>query len=240
MMAKHTVSYGEKEITFELKRKNIKNINLRIKPDMSILVSANKNVPLEVIEGFVRQKGAWIYKQLDYFKEFQSSKPAEKEYISGESIRYLGRQYRLRVRKSETETVKYLRGFIYLNVKDPDDIKTKELLYKQWLNERADFHFNKSLDRMYELVKNFNIPRPELKIRQMQSRWGSCHREKKVIVLNSDLIKTPKYCIDYVMLHELIHFKHRYHDKEFYNFLTSLMPDWKQRKKALDEEIIKY
>jgi predicted metal-dependent hydrolase len=74
----------------------------------------------------------------------------------------------------------------------------------------------------------------------MKSRWGSCHREKKVIVLNSDLIKTPKYCIDYVMLHELIHFKHRYHDKEFYNFLTSLMPDWKQRKKALDEEITKY
>ncbi len=238
-MAKHTVSYGEKEITFELKRKKVKNINLRIKPDMSILVSANKNVPLEVIEGFIRQKGAWIYKHLEYFKEFQANKPAEKEYVSGESFRYLGRQYRLRVRESEVETVKYLRGFIYLYVKDPDDIKRKEKLYNQWLNERASIHFNNSLDRMYELVKNFNIPRSELKIRQMKSRWGSCHREKKVIVLNSDLIKTPKYCIDYVMLHELIHFKHRYHDKEFYNFLASLMPDWKQRKKALDEEVIK-
>jgi len=238
-MAKHTVSYGEKEITFELQRKKVKNINLRIKPDMSILVSANKNVPLEVIEGFIRQKGAWIYKHLEYFKEFQANKPAKKEYISGESFRYLGRQYRLRVRKSEIETVKYFRGFIYLYVKDPDDIKRKEKLYNQWLNERASIHFNNSLDRMYELVKNFNIPRPEMKIRQMKSRWGSCHREKKVIVLNSDLIKTPKYCIDYVMLHELIHFKHRYHDKEFYNFLASLMPDWKQRKKALDEEVIK-
>ena len=124
-------------------------------------------------------------------------------------------------------------------VKDPDDIKGKEKLYKQWLNERAVFHFNKSLDRIYETVRKYNIPKPEIKIREMKSRWGSCHRDAGLIVLNSELIKTPKHCIDYVVLHELIHFKFKYHDNEFYTFLTSLMPDWKKWKKILDEEVIK-
>ena len=73
----------------------------------------------------------------------------------------------------------------------------------------------------------------------MKARWGSCHNKDKTILLNLELIKAPKYCIDYVVLHELIHFKYRNHDKKFYTFLTLLMPDWKRRKEILDEEVIK-
>lgn len=238
-MAKHTVKYGKSEITFELTRKNVKNINLRIKPDMSIWVSANKNVPLEAIENFVKQKGEWIHKHINYFREFQPVRCTKLEYLSGESVRYLGRQYRLRVRESDTETVKYMRGFIYLCVKDTSDASRKEKLFKRWLNERALEHFHESLDRMHETVKNYKIPKPEIKIREMKSRWGSCHRDAGLIVLNSKLIKTPKDCIDYVVLHELAHFKYKNHDSQFYTFLTSLMPDWKMRKKMLDDEVIK-
>jgi len=89
------------------------------------------------------------------------------------------------------------------------------------------------------LVKSYNIPKPEIKIREMKARWGSCHRKDQVILLNSELIKAPKYCIDYVVLHELIHFKYNNHDTDFYAFLISLMPDWEKRKKILDEETIK-
>jgi len=73
----------------------------------------------------------------------------------------------------------------------------------------------------------------------MKARWGSCLKEKNIILLNSELIKAPKFCIDYVILHELIHFKYRNHDAEFYDFMTSLMPDWKQRKEILDEEVVR-
>jgi predicted metal-dependent hydrolase len=68
---------------------------------------------------------------------------------------------------------------------------------------------------------------------------GILSQDANVIVLNSELIKTPKHCIDYVVLHELIHFKYKNHDNKFYAFLTSLMPDWKKRKKILDEDEIK-
>ena len=236
-MTRHTVNYGEKEINFELERKNVKNINLNIRPDMSIAVSANEDVPLDIIEDFVKEKGPWICKNINYFKEFQPDEKSKREYISGESLKYLGRQYRLRVRKSEAETVKYFRGFIYLYVKDTEDFNKKEKLFNDWMYEKANIHFNKSLDRMY---KNYDIEKPSIKIREMKARWGSCHREDKVIILNSELIKAPKHCIDYVVLHELIHFKYKNHNDEFYTFLTSLMPDWGKRKKILDEEVIKH
>lgn len=90
---------------------------------------------------------------------------------------------------------------------------------------------------MYQLVRNYNISKPGIKIREMKARWGSCHRKDNIILLNTELIKAAKYCIDYVTLHELIHFKYKNHDNEFYTFLRSLMPDWENRKKILDEEV---
>ena len=237
-MTKYMINYGDKEIFFELERKDVKNINLNIRPDMSIVVSANDNVPLDCIINFVKEKGSWILKNIDYFKGFEPHKKYKLEYVSGESIKYLGRQYRLKVIEYEVEAVKYFRGYIYIYVRDKDNFKRKEKLFKEWLHEKAYFHFNQSLDRMYLLVKNHSIPRPEINIREMKLRWGSCHRENKAILLNSELIKAPKYCIDYVVLHELIHFKHKNHDNRFYTFLTSLMPDWEKRKKILDEEVV--
>ncbi|HHV38474.1 MAG TPA: M48 family metallopeptidase [Tepidimicrobium sp.] len=237
-MTKHMVNYGDKEIYFELERKNVKNINLNVRPDMSIAVSANDDVPLKYIKEFVKEKGSWIVKNVNYFKKFEPEIKSERKYVSGESFRYLGKQYRLRVKKSKIETVKYFRGFIYMYVKDKNDFKKKEKLLNDWLYEKANIHFNESLDRMYKLVKHYNILKPQLKIRNMKLRWGSCHRQNKTIILNSELIKAPKHCIDYVVLHELIHFKYKNHDSNFYTFLTSLMPDWRKRKKILDEEVI--
>ncbi|NLJ57732.1 MAG: M48 family metallopeptidase, partial [Tissierellia bacterium] len=130
-------------------------------------------------------------------------------------------------------------AYIYIYVKDKDNFNRKKKLFNNWINAKVNIHFNQSLERMYSLVKNYNIPRPKINIREMKLRWGSCHRENKIILLNTDLIKAPKHCIDYVVLHELIHFKYKNHDNRFYTFLTSLMPDWKKRKKILDEEIIK-
>ncbi len=139
---------------------------------MSIYVSASEDVPLNIIKSFVKGKGPWINKNLNYFKEFQPDEKTEIEYVSGESFKYLGRQYRLRVRESDEEEVKYFRGFIYLYVKDKDDFNKKEKLFNDWIHEKANIHFNESLDRMYNLVKSYNIPKPKIKIREMKARWG--------------------------------------------------------------------
>lgn len=237
-MERHEIEYGNKMIDFVLKRKNVKNVNLNVKPDMTIEVSANENVPLDFIYDFVKSKGSWILKHVVHFKEVQPYERSEREYVSGETFRYLGKQYRLRVfRTEDDETVKYFRGFIHMYVKDLENHAHKANLMEQWYREKAKINFNESLDRMYPLVRKYEISRPDLDIRRMKARWGSALVDQNKIILNSELIKAPKYCIDYVVLHELIHFKYNDHSEKFYQMLYSLMPDWEKRKEILDEAV---
>ena len=238
-MERHSVIYQEKTIEFELYRKNVRNINLNVKPDMTIMVSASPEVPLEFILNFVKRKAAWILKSMGYFRNVQSEYSSQKEYVSGESFKYLGRQYRLKVEEADINEVKYKGGYIYLLLKDSSNTKKKEQLMEKWFRNKADIHFNKALDKVYPLVEKYGVKRPRIVIRSMKARWGSCIKDKNIIILNYELIKAPKYCIEYVILHELIHFKYHNHDNEFYNFLTVLLPDWKERKAILDEEVVR-
>ncbi|MEB6551159.1 M48 family metallopeptidase [Heyndrickxia sporothermodurans] len=238
-MEKHQIYYSNKRIDFFIERKNVKNINLNIKPDMTIQVSANEKVPLDFIYDFVKSKGSWIVKNVKAFEEVMPHKRSEREYVSGESFRYLGKQYRLRVEKTtDEEMVKYFRGFIYLYVNDLQNFQRKEKLMVDWYREKSKKIFQQSLDKMSESMKKYGVGKPSLDFRTMKARWGSALIEKSTILLNTELIKAPKHCIDYVVLHELIHFKYNDHSDNFYNMLFTLMPDWQKRKAILDEEIV--
>ena len=236
-MEQYSVQFGQKKISFYLSRKDVKNVNLNVKPDMTVMVSANKRVPLDFIKGYVKSKGNWILKQQNLFEKTRSEEN-NKEFVSGETIRYLGKQYRLRVIEGEEE-IKFSQGYIHLWVKNKNDYKKKRELIQGWLRQRARLVFEESLERMYRPIKKYEIKKPEMRIRQMKARWGSCIKDKNIILLNSDLIKAPKACVDYVVMHELIHFKYSGHNKEFYSFLTALMPDWKKRKEILDQEVVR-
>ncbi|BAQ09401.1 putative phage protein [Bacillus sp. OxB-1] len=238
-MEMHQVQYGSKWIEFELERKNVKNVNLNIKPDMTITVSANDAVPLNFIYDFVKGKGPWITKQVKQFEEVQPYQQSDREYVSGESFKYLGKQYRLKVQEAEEEVVKYFRGFIYLIVKDRHNVGRKAKLMDEWYREKANRTFQQLLDKLYPLVEKYGVEKPIIDMRVMKARWGSALVESNTILLNSELIKAPKHCIEYVILHEMIHFKYNNHSDSFYNMLYALMPDWERRKAILDEEIVK-
>jgi predicted metal-dependent hydrolase len=238
-MEKHQIEYANKIIDFVVKRKKVKNVNLNIKPDMTIEVTANDRVPLDFICDFVKTKGAWILKNVKTFQDIQPYRQSEREYVSGETFKYLGKQYRLRVMQEEEEKVKYFRGFIYLYVKDTENVNRKAKLIDEWYREKAQKTFHESLAKMFPLVQKYGVDKPNIDLRSMKARWGSALTEKNTILLNTDLIKAPKYCIDYVVLHELIHFKYNDHSDNFYKMLYSLMPDWEKRKAILDEEVVK-
>lgn len=238
-MEKNSITYNGKQIEFELQRKNVKNINLNVRPDMTIVVSASDRVPMDYILNFVKDKAPWILKNVRYFCDVQPEHITKKDYVSGETFKYLGKQYRLKVEETETEGVKYFQGFIYLNIKDKNNYDRKEKLLNDWFREKAELNFRESLERVYPVIEKYGIKKPEIQIKTMKARWGSCIREKNTILLNYELIKAQKFCIHYVVLHELIHFKYRNHDADYYDFLTSLMPDWKQRKEILDEEVVR-
>ena len=86
-----------------------------------------------------------------------------------------------------------------------------------------------------ELFEKYGVAYPTLKIRYMTSRWGSCQPKKGIITLNSKLIEAPRNCIEYVILHELVHFIHPNHSRQFWDFVAMMMPDWKERKKELEK-----
>ena len=226
-------------IQFELKRKNVRNINLNLKPDMTIMVSANERVPIEVIQDFVKSKAAWIVKNTSYFDNAKPEGGKEKEYVSGETFKYLGRQIRLKVTEDAYDDIRYSRGFLQLTVKDKASVTRKEALVQQWFRERAKKIFREVLDKTFPIVEKHGVKKPVINIRSMKARWGSCVKDKSIIILNSELIKAPKYCIEYVVLHELVHFIYSNHSADFFGFLASLMPDWQERKRTLDEEVIR-
>ena len=236
---RHKIRFNDKEIKFEIIRKKVKNVNLNVSSEGKVVVTASEKVPEAYINEMVKRRAGWIVKQLSYFECYTSEVSPKKELVSGESIRYLGKQYRLKVVEASVEMVKYYRGYIYIYVQDKQNYSRKEKLLSKWLDQKCREIFTAVYKKQYLTISKYNVPEVTIQIKKMKRRWGSCIQDKRLVILNRELIKAPKYCIEYVILHELTHLLYKNHDQQFYNFLYSLMPDWKERKKMLDEEIIR-
>jgi predicted metal-dependent hydrolase len=225
-------------IEYQLTRKAVKNINLRIEPDGRILISANTAVPVGFIDGFVCEKQEYIIKALEKYKENRKyASPAPRQYASGESFDILGKRLQLQVMQGNQESVWTDGEFIFLTVKGKENLKRKEKLINAWLKNLELETFQQICMETYEIFKPYGVPYPELKIRCMTSCWGSCRPKRGVITLNSKLIEAPRYSIEYVVLHEFAHFIHPDHSKKFYEFVSMLMPDWKERKAVLERRV---
>ena len=226
------------DIPYLLTRKSVKNVNLRIKPEGEVLVSANNSVPTDFIDAFIEKKQRYIFSVLSRYEETKKLFQAvPKRYVSGESYDLLGKSLRLKVEANKEENV-YTDGvYIFLKVKDKDDFRHKEIMMSKWLKQYQTTVFEELLQEKYLLFEKYGVTYPTLKIRNMTSRWGSCQPKKGIITLNSKLIEAPRNCIEYVILHELVHFIHPNHSRQFWDFVAMMMPDWKERKEELEETI---
>lgn len=226
-------------ISYQLTRKKVKNVNLRIKPDGKVLVSANRRVPIEFIDGFIRRKQKFILSALAKYEEKRNLiQDTPRRYVSGESYELLGKNLRLKVEESENETIYSDGVYIILRVRDKDNFRHKEIMMTKWLKEYQMTVFKELINKIYAQMQKYDVPFPTLKVRCMKSRWGSCQPQKGIITLNSRLIAAPENCIEYVVLHEFVHFIHPNHSKQFWNFVTMMMPDWKERKRELERHFV--
>ena len=212
-------------------KKYVKNITLKVRPNGEAILTAPKAASDEHIKFIIEKRAKWIAQKCAFFASF---KTPQKEYVSGEDFRYLGRSYRLKVVQSKEECVKLQRGYLELFVKDKSDLKRKENLVYEWYHEKAMLYFFNILQEFNKIVKQ-DIK--SVKIRQMKTRWGSCNPYKSYINLNIELIKKPKACIEYVVFHELVHLVHPSHSKQFYDYLFLYMNDWEKRKKILERSL---
>ena len=224
-----------REIRYCLERKNVKNLNLRIRKDGGVFVSANETVSCKEIDDFVCSKAYYIVEAIERFHNMAKYKPQPKQYVSGESFCIQGRGLRLQVSQAKKDSVSSDGIYIYLEVKDVNDFEKKRRIVNRFLDQQCKAVFGEVLDELYPLFAKYGVDKPILRIRDMETRWGSCLTKKGIVTLNKRLIEAPRNCIEYVMMHELCHLIYPNHSKSFYMFLATLMPDWKERKQYLEK-----
>ena len=222
-------------LEYTLIRKSVKNINMRIKSDGQIWVSANGFVPAKYIDNFVLSQEEKFVKILTKYEKKRENRIKPLQYISGEKVRILGEELHLLLEETKIEGVYKFGNFLILRVKDTSDFDRKEKVMKKWLKNLQKEVFEEICKEVYPLFKPYGVKYPLVKIRDMKSRWGSCQPQKRTITLNGKMIFGPKAAIEYVILHEFAHFIHPNHSKDFYAFVESLMPDWKARKAMLPD-----
>jgi predicted metal-dependent hydrolase len=224
-----SIQFGSKQIDFRLEYTGRKSLGITVTPDMYVLVKAPANVSLEKIKEKLRIKAPWIIKQQSFFLSFHPKTPSRK-FIAGETHLYLGRQYRLKILKSEIESVKIKGKFI--EVKTANKSRAKHLV-SEWYLQNARLKFHAIAKSIIEKFKKHKVEPTSIVLREMPTRWGSCTPKGKII-LNPELIKAPKGCIEYVIIHELCHLIYRGHNQKFINLQTKEMPNWEKWKMKLE------
>lgn len=224
------IQFGSATIVFHLKYSDRKSLGITVTPEMEVLVKAPENTSIEKVKEKLRKKAPWIIKQLSFFLSFQPKTP-QRKYISGETHLYLGRQYRLQVKIGNEESVK-LKGRL-IEVTTNEKSRTKDLL-NDWYLQHARTKFHAVAQPLIEKFKKHKVEPSSIVLRDMPTRWGSCTPKGKII-LNPELIKAPRGCIEYVIIHELCHLIHHDHTQKFIDLQTKEMKDWEKWKMKLEK-----
>ena len=224
-------------ISIHVEKKNIKNMHLYVKPpEGRVEVSAPMTLSDESIELFVRTKLGWIRKQQEKFRV--QPRQGEREYVSGETLYLWGKQYYLQVLYNGKGNSLIIDGDkAILTVRKESTIKQRENFVNEWYRER--------LKKQIELLlpkweTSTNLHPSSWQTKYMTTRWGTCNTKTGKLWFNLQLAKKPIECLEYVILHELIHLKIKNHGKEFISMMDDFMPYWRDVRKKLNDSKLDY
>lgn len=210
---KLNVSGNTYDIIIE-RKSTTRNTYIRVKPDLSILVTTNKFTPIKTITDLIEENHEKIVKMLEV---------QQKKNENNDGFFYLGKHY----------------DIIYVDTLDISFGENKVFLGRnfdidKWYKKQAKKIFLEHLNEEYNKFSR-KIPYPELKIRKMTSRWGVCNIKLKTITLNLELMKRDTKYLDYVIVHELSHLVHADHSDRFWSLVEDNMPDYKKYRKEMKE-----
>jgi len=228
----HSVRYGESTISYSLVRRPRRTLGITVHPDRSVIVSAPEDAGLESIQALVLRRARWILRQQVDLARYEP-RATPRQYVSGESYRYLGRQYQLKVIGNSSERVRLARPRLEVYLPGRPATATVQRLLLGWFRTRAKAVFSERWAGCLAKMERHNVPSVPFVLLAMRSRWGSCTASKRIL-LNPELVKAPTECIDYVMLHELCHLRYPAHDWRFYRLLSRVCPDWPRLKSRLN------
>ena len=230
---RHRVRYGAQTIEFAVVRRQRTTLEIGVEPDTTVVVAAPLDAPLEAIADTVRKRAAWVRRQQRFFARYLPQTP-ERRFVAGETHRYLGRRYRLKVRAHARATVRLSRGFILVHSPEPDRAEVTRGLVEGWYRDRARVTFAERLEVNLARFPDPASVRPQgLIVRRLRRRWGSMSPSSRLL-LNRRLIEAPVDAIDYVITHELCHIAAPHHGPTFFALLDRVLPDWPERKERLE------
>jgi len=231
MRNEHELAFGSRRIRLTVQRGKRARLRIVVAPDARVSVDAPAHATEADVLAAVRQRLPWIARHLDEVEQFHPL-PMPTRYVSGETVLYLGRQYRLRIDPGPRKAPRLLGRFLELGVPRGTPRESVRRAVEAWYRRRAEDIFRRCLARWGEVTRRHGVPEPTWAVRTMTRRWGSCSPRGR-ITLNTRLVQAPLHCIEYVVVHELCHLKTPDHSKAFYSLLGRCLPDWQQRKDVL-------
>lgn len=219
------------EITVDVVRKDIKNIHLSVYPPTgTVRISAPSRMKLETIRVYAISKLGWIKKQQTKLRNQERETP--RDYVTRESHYFMGKRYLLRISETDGAQAVVLRHReIELVVKKDSDLEQRRKLLETWYRKQLR---QKAGTYIAFWEKQMDVKVSEFGIKKMRTKWGSCNRESKRVWLNLELAKKPKECLEYIVVHELVHVIERNHGTRFIALMDKFLPQWRQYKDELN------
>lgn len=215
----------------EINRKQVKNINLKVYPDLTIKASIPENIDIKTVEKMIISKEEWIKKQLKRYEE--QNRITKRNYVSGEDCYVNGKRYILRVYDSNNPNIKFEKNnTIAMYVRKSSSTENKERLMNDFYRDILEKKLVKYVPIWEEKI---GVKSNYCLIRKMKNKWGSCNAEKKEITFNLDLAKKKDVEIQYVIIHELIHLIENSHNEKFRNLMYEFCPKWEKYHCSLNE-----
>jgi predicted metal-dependent hydrolase len=220
-------------IAVNIVRKKIKHMNLSVRsPHGHVRVAAPLKMSEASIHYFITTNLNWIKQKIKKYKKVDLLNPPQ--YESGEYHHYLGQCYCLNVISTTGESRIQLRddGIINFYAHEQSSLISRQVVMTQWYRTQLKQEIIPLLAKWQRII---GVSITDFRIRYMKSRWGVCNIETRQIVLSSELIKKPLYCLEYIIVHELVHLLEASHNHRFKAYMDKYMPEWRQYKKELDE-----
>ncbi|MFQ3582229.1 M48 family metallopeptidase [Chloracidobacterium validum] len=219
------------ELTIEVVFKDIKNLHLSVHPPAGrVSISAPRRMSMDAIRGFAISKLAWIRQQQT--KICAQEREPEREYIDRESHYLWGRRYLLSVvERDEPPAIEIRHNKLILGIRPGTDAAKRATLLEAWYREQVKLAVP-PLVAKWELELDVKVAR--FFVQRMRTRWGSCNPEARNLRFNTDLAKKPRECLEYIVVHEMVHLLEPTHNRRFVALMDRFMPTWKQHKQALN------
>jgi predicted metal-dependent hydrolase len=226
------------DITIDVVRKDIKNLHLAVYPPTGrVRIATPLNVDDEAVRLFAISKLSWIKKHRRNFAG--QERETKREYVSGESHYVEGHRYLLNVIYQNASPKVVIRNKKYLDlyVRPDSTAEQRERVMTRWYRQTLKEKIPALLEKWQAII---GVRVDGWEVKRMKTKWGTCRREARRIWLNLELAKKPAHCLEYIVVHELIHLLERHHSDRFVALMDKFMPPWRIHQKELNQMILGY